>query len=217
LGAISITAVLAHKALDLPWKYQDPIARLWAEITQEATDRASAALCHVMGWAHAHREEFLGQRARNLPPPTRGWAGRWGALGDIPGGDDLDDEPEDEGEEDQMDVEEHQGNDSEEEPRVVAGGWQWIGFYPQVLDDVLRDGHYEPKSTIRIWKARGWLRVGRGDEAARCQRKVRVGATSTRLVVITRAGAEAAEGVAGGGRTGNTRTRPGTAKDCGDT
>jgi putative DNA primase/helicase len=76
-AAISITAFLAHDALDLPWAYSDPVLPLWSELVKEAKDRAAAALQHVMAWAYAHVEDFFGRRKVGASPPTLGWAGRW--------------------------------------------------------------------------------------------------------------------------------------------
>ena len=57
-AAISFTAFLAHRALDLPWQYEDPIAPLWEELAKEAKDRAAAALRYVMACASAHDGPF---------------------------------------------------------------------------------------------------------------------------------------------------------------
>lgn len=79
-AAIGTTAFIAHKALDLPWAYSDPVLPLWKELVKEAKDRAASALQHVMGWANAHEAEFFGRRDDDLPPPTLGWAGKWDIL-----------------------------------------------------------------------------------------------------------------------------------------
>ena len=76
-AAISTAAFIAHKALDLPWAYSDPVSPLWNELVKEAKDRAAVALQYVMAWAYGHRAEFVGRRGRDLLPPTQGWAGKW--------------------------------------------------------------------------------------------------------------------------------------------
>ncbi len=76
-AAVSVAALLAHKSVDFPWQYEDPVGPLWDELVREASDRAAAALRYTMSWAAAHEEEFFGRRKIPSPPPTQGWAGRW--------------------------------------------------------------------------------------------------------------------------------------------
>lgn len=45
-AVLSITAVLAHCALDLPWEREDPVEILWNELIQDARDRTAAAHRH---------------------------------------------------------------------------------------------------------------------------------------------------------------------------
>jgi uncharacterized protein (DUF927 family) len=81
---ITLTAELAHQALNLGWPYQPPITNeLWTALVGEGaqTDRASAALAAVYSWAHTHEEEFYGRRPKdrdgNIHQPVPGWAGQW--------------------------------------------------------------------------------------------------------------------------------------------
>jgi hypothetical protein len=159
-AAISVAAILAHEAIDLPWEYDDPITPLWGELTREATDQAAAALQHVMGWANAHEAEFFGRRNDKLPPPTQGWAGRWDIF-----------------------------RASDDDIR-----WQWIGLFSHRLDEILHDGGFEPESTKRIWRDRGWLKVTKDrDGTIRTRCKVRIGEETPWLVLITKAAVKAAE------------------------
>jgi hypothetical protein len=160
-AAISVTAFLAHKALNLPWEYGDPISPLWKEVVREASDRASAALRQVMDWACSHEEEFCGRRKPELPQPAQGWAGRW---------------------------------DRPTRPGRQDGDWDEIAFSPGRLKSILKDAGFEPDSTIRAWKDRQWLRLEQdSDGTKRTYAKVRLGNETARLVVVTRAGVEAAE------------------------
>jgi uncharacterized protein (DUF927 family) len=81
-AAINMAARLAHEAMNLPWEYSDPVEPLWQELVTEATesDRAKAALCHVVSWANAHQAEFSGRQKKGPygdSAPNQGWAGRW--------------------------------------------------------------------------------------------------------------------------------------------
>lgn len=133
-AAIATAAWLAHEALDLPWEYEDPIEPLWDELVQEAgeADRAAAALRHVMDWAYAHQDEFFGRSPMDREP-TRGWAGRWDS---------------------------EQDNDAEfPKHNPPDKKWEWIGFIPARLTEILREGHFESESIIRAWQDQQWLKV----------------------------------------------------------
>jgi hypothetical protein len=161
-AAISVTTIIVHQALDLPWAYEDSIDPLWDELVGEVDDPASAALRHVMEWASAHQGEFWCPRRREQDQryPHQGWAGRW--------------EP----------VENSFGLVDDDSP-----DYEWVGFIPARLKEVLRQGGFEPESTIRTWGDRGWLRCG---EAGRNQLRTRLAGKPTRMVAIT---AEAAQGL----------------------
>jgi hypothetical protein len=159
-AAISVTAILAHEALDLPWEHEDPVEPLWHELVREATDRASAALRHVMDWAIAHEGEFFGRRDPKLGSPTQGWAGRWDRV------------------------------PSDDKHR----NWSWIAFSPLRLNAVLQDDGFEPNSTIRSWRDRGWLRTEKDqDGTSRTHCRMRMGEENSRLIVVTGEGVKAAE------------------------
>jgi hypothetical protein len=166
-AAISVTASLVHKAIDLPWKYEDPVKPLWNDLVKEAKDRASAALQHVMACAYAHESEFLGRRDPKALAPTQGWAGRW-IIGARPN-----------------------------EKSEVVHEWSEIAFFPQWLDKVLKEGEFEPHSTIRTWKDRGWLRLGiERNGTKRTAARVRFGDGTERMIVVTRKAVDAADGEA---------------------
>jgi putative DNA primase/helicase len=78
-AALQMAEILSHEASIVPWRCQDVVANLWGDLvveTQDA-DRPTAALLELVGWAHAHREEFHDVRAQGILPPSGGWAGRW--------------------------------------------------------------------------------------------------------------------------------------------
>jgi hypothetical protein len=75
--------------------------------------------------------------------------------------------------------------------------WSEIAFFPQWLDKVLKEGEFEPHSTIRAWKHRGWLRLGiERNGTRRTRAKVRTGDNTKRMVVVTRKAVDAADGEA---------------------
>jgi hypothetical protein len=83
-GAIVIAGRIAHEALNLPWKFRDPLkGSLWTEIAANANDAAGAerALSDIKSWADSHQEWFVGRgrvdRDGNAMPQAGGWAGRW--------------------------------------------------------------------------------------------------------------------------------------------
>lgn len=82
-AVLTIAAQIAHVALDLPWKYSNPIAPLWEDLMKEASeaDRATKALEYVLSWAQGHQSEFFGRHRLDHDgtplQPLPGWAGRW--------------------------------------------------------------------------------------------------------------------------------------------
>ena len=86
LATVQVAGALANYAGILPWAPDDMIEILWQELVSESAEAAQAAamLRHVLSWAHAHREEFAGQRSAELGQPPGGWAGRWDSDPDNP-------------------------------------------------------------------------------------------------------------------------------------
>jgi len=83
-AAIQIAARIAHQALELPWKFEDPLRALWEEIAGGAADAAGEgrALQDVMSWAASHEATFRGREHTGQygdREPSGGWSGRWGA------------------------------------------------------------------------------------------------------------------------------------------
>jgi hypothetical protein len=82
-ATIAQAAALAHAALDLPWAFEDPIQKLWAEISGEAEDPIGArrALRYLISFAWANEARFIGRETENYKgnpvAPAAGWIGRW--------------------------------------------------------------------------------------------------------------------------------------------
>ncbi len=77
-SALNLTAAIAHAALELPWKYRDPVEALWEDLVSETetADVATQALDMVLSWARGNEACFYG-REQGTRPPLQGWAGRW--------------------------------------------------------------------------------------------------------------------------------------------
>ena len=150
---------LAHYALELPWEPADCVEALWDELVLEIRDPASAALQHVFEWATAHQEEFWQPGRSDTKQPLLGWVGHWARTASS--------------------QQEHVANYAE------VPGWQWIGFIPARLHEILERGEFEPKSTIRVWKDRGWLEsTTEADGTVRSRMRARIGRDLTWLVAI---------------------------------
>jgi putative DNA primase/helicase len=68
--------------------------------------------------------------------------------------------------------------------------WEYLAFYPTVIDRVLRELKYEPEAILAGWQERGWLVPGDGRNRAK---RMRIGGTVSRVYVIARAAIEEAD------------------------
>ena len=181
-AAVDMAARLVHRALKMPWAYKEPVKSLWPQLIQEANgvDRAAAALRHVMSWANSHEAEFLNRRDAKLPPPNGGFAGRWDKNEGVPNQADL--------------LQTNRSSKKREKRKHEA-----IMFFPHKLDEILRDGGFDPESVRRTWKDNGWLITT--TEKGRTERnlyKARLAGSTNWLVAIRLSAVEAAHG---GGKT----------------
>jgi len=87
LAAVTVTAYIAHQAMQLPWTFSDPVVPLWDVLTGDGldADQSVAALEHVLDWARGHQHSFFGRGRSNESQPLGGWAGRWDPDGDFIG------------------------------------------------------------------------------------------------------------------------------------
>jgi hypothetical protein len=86
-AAITLTACLVHKGLDLPWEWNDPVVPVWQELVSASgeADVAAGALRLAVDWAVGRRQDFFHLHAAESNQPHAGWAGRWdqdGAAGE---------------------------------------------------------------------------------------------------------------------------------------
>lgn len=78
---ISVTGEMVHRALGLPWTYEDPLLGLWEDLAREAGDAAGdlRALEYIVSWAYSHEHSFKGRfvvegLAERVPPRV---SGKW--------------------------------------------------------------------------------------------------------------------------------------------
>lgn len=78
---ITIAGEMAHRALGLPWEFNDPISTLWQDLAAEAADAAGSerALDDIYSWASSRETSFIGRHVTDgfverTPPVT---LGRW--------------------------------------------------------------------------------------------------------------------------------------------
>lgn len=78
-GAIAATAKLVHEALELPFKFYQPLDSLWVEISKQAEDAqgAYAAWSFFRSYIKSRENQFHGREMDARIPPSQGWMGRW--------------------------------------------------------------------------------------------------------------------------------------------
>jgi hypothetical protein len=162
-AAILVTSDIVHNALELPWKWKNPINPVWEELISGSAeaDVAARALHLVWDWAVAQRRNFFFHGQAESHQPHGGWAGRW----------------------------------DRDSGGVTGMKWGWVGFFGHVLEGVLKEGGFDPDSTVRSWKDRGWLEVdAEGEGKGRNTKRVQVGKALARLVAIKRQAVEDLDG-----------------------
>ena len=80
---IVLVGELAHEALQLPWKFRNPIKKIWSKIREEAKELD----IHIRGarnlyeWAVSNPRRLYGSHIKNdhneVITPSQGWAGKW--------------------------------------------------------------------------------------------------------------------------------------------
>lgn len=82
-AAIAQAGTLAHSYLDLPFSFDDPIAKMWNSISGEADDPLGSkkAMRFVLSWANQNEHRFDGRLDRNRDggdlTPSTGIVGKW--------------------------------------------------------------------------------------------------------------------------------------------
>jgi hypothetical protein len=162
-AAITTASRLVHKFIKMPWEWEDPILPLFGELTAEAAEADRAAA------ALRHAVGWAVAHRQDFfcagRPATDQPSGGWMGRWERDGGDN---------------------------PALAGATWPWIGFMPHVLKRVLGEGGFEPDSTLRNWKDRGWLKCTDG----RSQFRSKLGHETAWLVAVRR---EAVKTVGGAG------------------
>lgn len=173
-AAIRLAGFLANKVLALPFDVEAHISEVYnlAVVEVAAADRPREALALVYAWAVQYQARFWG-RGNEDKTPAQGWLGAWPNINWSRSTREI--------------IRANRGCDGI--PSDDNGdNWYYIAYLPHKLEDYLRQKGFEPKSTIRAWKERGWLDVN--GEAKGNQKKVAVGNERTRCVVVRRAAIE---------------------------
>ena len=166
LAALVVTSEIAREARLFPWADFDPIEPIYDELAAESreADRAAAALRTVVSWAHANRAAFQGahrsdQDGEPLTPPG-GFAGRWGGS----------------------------SHDSTYDPDDLdkEDDWEYIAFYEHKLKKILQETDFEPESTLRTWRDRGWLDIAESDKQKRFTKQKWVFGKKSWVIIIKR-------------------------------
>lgn len=163
MAALHATAVLAQRALRLPYDLAEAIESLWPKFITEAEDVVTRALIYVIEWSIANPSRFWSPVRKGSPgrEPPGGWVGRWDRR-----------EP---------NLTEN-GNGG-----LDSGRWEWVGFLRTRLEEILTDGGFVASSTLRSWKERGWLLCdSEKDGTQRSTHKVRLNGDDERLIAIKR-------------------------------
>ena len=150
-------------ALDLPWELEDPLDALWADLVAEASDAA--------GDERALRDVLSWAYAH-----SQSFYGRHAKVVD------------------------HSGK--ELPPKMPPSGWsgrwdegknwEFIGFYPTVLQAVLVGLGYTPEAILGGWRERGWLLVD--EDRSRYTTRQRVADDRAHVVAIRYEAVRAVEG-----------------------
>ena len=69
--------------------------------------------------------------------------------------------------------------------------WEFVAFYPHLLEERLRDHEYQHEAILTGWKERGWLETDA--DRKRSTKRMRVGVERPHLVVIRRGAIEEAD------------------------
>lgn len=81
------------------------------------------------------------------------------------------------------------------DPQYQQGPWEFIGFLPMRLRQVLEEGGFDQEAVVRTWRDRGWLMVDPSDDKQRYHQAL-VGEGKRRLICVTRKAIEGLDGPA---------------------
>ncbi|MCC9608083.1 hypothetical protein LOC68_01775 [Blastopirellula sp. JC732] len=141
-AAISTTAWIAHQALPFDWEYSDPIEPLWESLVEEAGEADRSQE------ALRHVMEWAWSNQDSFfdqaSPLGRQPNNGWAGRWDKSGSN----------------------------PSTDDGEWEWIGFVPSRLTEILESANFESVAITRTWFDQGWLST---NDTNRRTRKARIG------------------------------------------
>lgn len=153
LGVLWLANCLAVELEILSWDLADPIDDVWNEIAQYTYESDRPTLALEHVYSWANSNRNAFWHPQLVRhPPLNGWAGRW-------------------------DFEVGQAGSEDE-----LGKYDWIGYFPNQLERILRVAGFDPDATLRTWEERGWLQITKG----RRQYRARVDGSPVWLVAVKR-------------------------------
>jgi hypothetical protein len=164
-AVLTLTARLAGEALNLPALAQDPIGPLWDSLTGEAAEADRASEALRCAVEWAYAHSGeFSSEPTDFGSPKPPSAGWAGHW---------------------------------KQPVMVMGratSWDFIGFIPSKLKQVLTAEGFDAEAVVRTWRDRGWLLVDPSDRRKRYHQAM-VGNSKANLICFTRQAVEAVEGI----------------------
>ncbi|MBL8795239.1 MAG: DUF927 domain-containing protein [Planctomycetia bacterium] len=162
-AVLALTGHLAGKALGLPQLQRNFIAPLWDILTAEAAEADRATE------ALRYAVDWASAHAEEF------WGGR-------------------------REMAKGQPNTgwaghwaADRDPCGQTGPWEFVGFLPMKLSQVLQEGGFDYEAVVRTWRDRGWLLVDKAEDKKRYHQAL-VGDHRRKLICLTRKAVEALEG-----------------------
>lgn len=157
-AVLSLTGVLAGQALGMHAAFRNPIKQLWQRLTAETAETAEADRASL---AAMHAFEWATAHEKEF-------RGRRGS-------DDGHAQP-------------TAGWAGRWDIAAPGGQWEWVGYLPHKLREVLQAAQFDFEATVRTWQERGWLLVDPKDRQKRYhQTRMGDGSVRQRVIAIRRA------------------------------
>ncbi len=160
-AAVELTSILVHNALKFSDPWVSPVTPVYDQLIVDVgeADRAAAALRCIMDWAIANPRRFI-----DSGHSEHFDSNNQGWAGRW--------------------VHEHKFG-----MNTPADSWESIALFPHVIAEVLKNSGFDHKSSVRLWRDRGWLKCD-GDSPGRTTATVRIGDHTTKAIVILRSAIE---------------------------
>jgi len=190
-AVITLAARLLHEAVPMPWAYADPIEPLYDELVSEVkeVDRSAAALRSVVEWADARPKLFMNSSADvgYCDQSDRdGWAGIRPFIPDV---------NVEEGTTPKNGASKAKAKATKAKAKATMTPKKpeyALGFFPDRLKKILKEGGHDPEAILRSWKGKGWLRFTTEGNVERNTYRVRIRQRAFWIVAITEEAIKAA-------------------------